>query len=115
MYVAVAAGDPDKACLDLFADQGRTQFARDFGTSTCDDVVRRESVKVTSRDVYASLAEPLSAVHMNGTSAATVYSCAMDISGGPQLGAFVLANTSNGWGVVGHQPDPTPCPQAAVR
>jgi hypothetical protein len=52
---------------------------------------------------------------MVGSSSATVYSCAMDVSGGPELGAVVLANTTNGWIIVGHQPDGVLCPQPANR
>jgi hypothetical protein len=113
VYAAVANRDPAMVCPDLFTDQGRAQFAKDFGTATCDDVVRSESAKVTDGGAYAGLAVPLSAVHMVGSSSATVYSCGMDVSGGPELGAFVLANTTNGWIIVGHQPDPVPCPQPA--
>lgn len=113
VYAAIAAGDPGKVCPDLFTDQGRAQFAHDIGAgaATCDDAVRAAATKVTNGDAYAGLSVPLSAVHLVGASSATVYSCAVDVSGGPKLGAFVLANTTNGWIIVGHQPDPDPCPQ----
>jgi hypothetical protein len=81
------------------------------GATTRDDTVRVAAAKVVNSDAYAGLSVPLSAVHMVGSSSATVYACAVDISGGPKLGAILLVNATVGWIIVRRQPDLNLCPQ----
>jgi len=109
VYAAVGNDKPDIACLDILSGQGGLEFARDFGAASCADAVHKEATKVTNNADYAGTVVPVTAVHETGSSA-TVYSCAMDISDGDSLGTFLLANTSNGWIITGHRPDPPTCP-----
>jgi hypothetical protein len=112
-YTAVAANEPDLVCHDVLGGIGGVHFAKDFDATSCDDAIHKAFAKVTDRNAYGGVTVPPGAVHNTGSSSATVYSCAMSITGGASLGTFLLSNTANGWIVVDHQPDPATCPPAA--
>ncbi|GAA3433409.1 hypothetical protein [Kutzneria kofuensis] len=112
VYAAVGNDDPGKVCQSVLGGIGGVHFAGSFSTTSCEDAVHKEHKKVTDSETYASITVPLGAIHEEGTSSATVYSCAMPISGGDPLGTFVLTRTDNGWIIVDNKPDPGPCPPA---
>jgi hypothetical protein len=114
VYTAVAADEPDLVCHDVLGGIGGVHFAKDFAAASCEDAIQKAFTKVTDRNAYGGLTVPQGAVHNNGPSSATVYSCAMSVTGGASLGTFVLSDTANGWIVVDHQPDPATCPPAAA-
>jgi len=115
VYAAVGNDDPAKVCQSVLGGQGGVSFARDFAATNCENAVHKAHAKVTDGETYAGLTVPTSAVHQQGTSSATVYSCAMSVSGGDSLGTFVLTRTDNGWIIVDHQPDPATCPPAPTN
>lgn len=110
VYTAVAADQPDLVCHDVLGGIGGVHFARDLSAANCDEAIHKAFKSVTDRNAYGGLTVSPGAVHKGGPSSATVYSCAISISGGPSLGTFVVNNTANGWIVVDHQPDPATCP-----
>lgn len=113
VYTAVAANEPDLVCHDVLGGIGGVHFAKDFDAANCEDAIHKAFAKVTDRNAYGGLTVPQGAVHNNGSTSATVYSCAMSITGGESLGTFVLSDTANGWVVTDHQPDPATCPPAS--
>lgn len=110
VYTAVAANEPELVCNDVLSGAGGLRFASDFGTTSCAEAIHKEFKNVTDRNAYAGLTVPLDAVHQDSSSSATVYSCAMTVTGGGSLGTFVLSGSSNGWIVIDHRPDPANCP-----
>ncbi|QUQ70604.1 hypothetical protein [Kutzneria sp. CA-103260] len=115
VYAAVGNDDPAKVCPAFFSAHGELNFAAAFTASSCEDAVHKAHTKVTDAQAYAGLTVPTTAVHLQGTSSATVNSCAMSVSGGDSLGMFVLSHTANGWVVDDLKPDPTPCPPAPTN
>ena len=115
VYAAVGNDDPAKVCQSVLGGPGGIAFARDFTASSCEDAVHKEHQKVTESETYAALTPPTTAVHQNTPSTATVYSCAMSVSGGDSLGTFVVTQTDNGWIITDHQPDPASCPPASTN
>ncbi|EWM15522.1 hypothetical protein [Kutzneria sp. 744] len=111
-YAAVAADEPDLVCSSVLGGIGGVSFAKDLGAANCAEAIHKASKAVTDRNAYAGVTVPQGAVHKDGTAAATVYSCAMSITGGESLGTFKVGNTANGWIVLDHQPDPPSCPPA---
>jgi hypothetical protein len=110
VYAAVGNDDPAKICPAFFSAHGGLNFAAAFQASSCEDAVHKAHTKVTDAEAYAGLSVPTTAVHQQGSSSATVNSCAMSVSGGDSLGMFTLSHTTNGWVVDDIKPDPTPCP-----
>ena len=115
VYAAVGNDDPAKVCQSVLGGIGGVRFAAAFKASSCEDAVHKEHAKVTDSEIYAGMTVPTTAVHQDSPSSATVYSCAMAVSGGDPLGAFVLTRTDNGWLIVDNEPDPTPCPPAPTN
>jgi hypothetical protein len=113
VYTAVAADEPDLVCHDVLGGIGGVNFAKDLGAANCDDAIHKAFKSVTDRNAYAGVKVPQGAVHKDGPISATVYSCAMSVTGGASLGTFKVGNTANGWIVMDHQPDPASCPSAA--
>jgi hypothetical protein len=113
VYTAVAADEPDLVCHDVLGGIGGVNFAKDLGAANCDDAIHKAFKSVTDRNAYAGVKVPQGAVHKDGPTSATVYSCAMSVTGGASLGTFKVGNTANGWIVMDHQPDPASCPSAA--
>lgn len=115
VYAAVGNDDPAKVCQSVLGGPGGIAFARDFTASSCEDAVHKEHQKVTDSETYAALTPPTTAVHQNTPTTATVYSCAMSVSGGDSLGTFVVTQTDNGWIITDHQSDPAVCPPASTN
>ena len=115
VYAAVGNDDPAKVCQSVLGGQGGVSFARDFAATSCEDAVHKENKKVSDSAAYAGITVPLSAVHEDTPTSATVYSCAMSVSGGDSLGTFVLTRTDTGWIITDHRPDPATCPPAPTN
>jgi hypothetical protein len=113
VYAAVAADEPDLVCPTILGGIGGVHFAKDLGGANCAEAIHKAFKSVTDRNAYAGVKVPQGAVHKDGSTSATVYSCAMSITGGASLGTFTVGNTANGWIVMDHQPDPPTCPSAA--
>jgi hypothetical protein len=114
VYKAVAIDDPTRACSSVLKGAGGAAFAKDFlPQGGCEQAITQEAAKVTDKNTYKDQSIPTGAVHPHApTTAATIYSCAMGVEGGPSLGTFQLENHGNGWHITGHQPDPASCPPA---
>ena len=116
VFKAIAVDDPTRACSSVLKGAGGVAFAKDLGGASCEQTITQLSAKVTDKNTYKDQSIPRGAVHpATPTSTATIYSCAIGVDGGPDLGAFTLENHGNGWYIAGHQPDPTPCPPAESR
>ncbi|MFI9385282.1 hypothetical protein [Kutzneria sp. NPDC052558] len=115
VYAAIGNDDPAKICPAFFSAHGELNFAAAFAAASCEDAVHKAHAKVTDAQAYAGLTVPITAVHQQGSTAATVNSCAMSISGGDPLGMFTLSHSTNGWVVEDLKPDPTPCPPAPTN
>jgi hypothetical protein len=117
VYKSVAINAPDRACGYALKGSAVTAFAKDLGApGDCTRAVARKSKEVTDQTIYKDQSVSVAAVHprdTNSATAATIYSCAMAVEGGPSLGTFKLKNDGTGWFITGHEPDPASCPPAA--
>jgi hypothetical protein len=110
VYKSVAIDDGTRACLGVLQPAASQQFAKDFGTNTCEQAIDQLSKKVADKIAYKDLSIPQSSVRTNSPSTATIYSCAIGIESGPSLGTFGLTNSGNGWFITAHTSDPATCP-----
>lgn len=98
------ATKPETACL-LMTEPARARFASNYGAPDCDTAVDRLNRQVTNPMVYKSPEFGSGALQLAGPEA-KVSSCALNVQGGPRLGAFGLQLEPEGWIIDGHKPQP---------
>ncbi|WP_182546250.1 hypothetical protein [Halosaccharopolyspora lacisalsi] len=98
-YVATK---PDGACW-LMTAPARNRFAELHGAPDCDTAVRQLNEQVTNRMAYKAPGFGSGALEET-TEEAAVSSCALNVQGGPRLGAFGLKRGDNGgWIIDGYK------------
>ncbi len=111
IYDFVYRKDP-LACT-RFTDAARQQFTADLHFASCEQAVQELGKQVTDPWAYG-FSIPSAGKEGTPTSPISISSCTYNPQGGPALGTFMLTQVERGqWLIIGHQPDPSPCPAAA--
>ncbi|EQD86956.1 hypothetical protein A8924_7228 [Saccharopolyspora erythraea NRRL 2338] len=108
VYNSLRENPPSKVC-DLFSDQAKGYFATVHQAPDCNTAANRLHEQITAPASYAAPGFGPDAIEeVNGK--ASVYSCFMQVTGGPKLGSFGLTRQRDGgWIISGYELEPDRC------
>ncbi|QTR01365.1 hypothetical protein J7S33_18190, partial [Saccharothrix algeriensis] len=110
-YKHVINDDAGRACLLFSEDEAEEAFARAFGAKDCESAVHQLSGQVTNSAEYRQPGFPPDMRAVPNGGSVEVSSCALQVTGGPRLGRFVLTMQDNRtWVITGYRAEPSDCP-----